>query len=85
MRNPRLETVLGLAVELIMAFTCVFLVLTLMESFLVSHSIILTEIPPSGHYYTFLVSMIGGASVMICATAMDIAEHLHKHSEISLE
>ena len=85
MRNPRLETVLGLAVELIMAFTCVFLVLTLMESFLVSHSIILTEISPSEHYYTFLVSMIGGASVMICATTMNIAEHLHKYSEISLE
>lgn len=84
MRNPRLETVLGLSIELIMAFTCVFLVLTLMESFLVSHSIILTEITPTEHYYTFLVSMIGGASVMICATVMDITEYI-KHSKVSSE
>ena len=84
MRNPRLETVLGLSIELIMAFTCVFLVLTLMESFLVSHAILLTEITPAEHYYTFVVSMIGGASVMICATAMNIAEHI-KHSKVTSE
>ena len=84
MRNPRLETVLGLSIELIMAFTCVFLVLTLMESFLVSHAIIITEITPAEHYYTFLVSMIGGASVMVCATAMNIAEHI-KHSKVTSE
>lgn len=84
MRNPRLETVLGLSIELIMAFTCVFLVLTLMESFLVSNQIIITEITPSEHYYTFLVSMIGGAGVMICATAMNIAEHC-KRSEVTSE
>ena len=84
MRNPRLETVLGLSVELIMAFICVFLVLTLMEEFLISHQIIITEITSAERYYTFLVSMIGGASIMVCATAMNIAEH-HKRSEIPSE
>ena len=79
-----METVLGLSIELIMAFTCVFLVLILMESFLVSHNIILSEITPAEQYYTFLVSMIGGASVMICATAMNIAEH-SKPSEVPAE
>lgn len=84
MRTPRLETVLGLSVELIMAFICVFLVLTLMESFLVSHQFILTEITPAEQFYTFVVSMIGGAGVMICATAMNIAEHLSS-SKVPLE
>ena len=83
MRNPRLETVLGLAIQLILAFTCVYIVLTIMLSFLSSHLDVI-ELPDVAPYFTFITSMVGGVGIMICATLMSVAEQ-KQDSEIPPE
>lgn len=73
MRSPRLENVLWMAVELIMAFVCVASVLFLMLNVLV-HNGLIGDLTDVDKYCAFIVSMIGATGVMICSTALNIAD-----------
>lgn len=81
MRNPRLETVIWLAVELIVAFACVFFVLMLLEHTLIINGFFILESSAEEKVIAYFTSMVGAAAVLICAVRMTVAEYENREEE----
>ena len=81
MRNPRLETVIWLTVELLVAFACVFFVLMLLERSFIINGFFIFESSVEEKIIAYFTSMVGAAAVLICAVRMTVAEYENRIEE----